>query len=278
MEDIMGFVRGKEFIVCVDSDGTAMNSVRMRQELIFCPQFIDIFELAAYASDVTQTWLQVHLYSKWRGANRYVGLAAVLRILQKRGIAPSGTVEIITWVEAAPMLTVTALENSSRKSGDALKKLLLWSKICSKAITAASREVCPFDGVVSCLPYMKLVADVAVLGASSATVLSATWRRSKLTHYVDLFLAQETGTTKPDTLAQLKAIGYDGSHMLFVGDTLSDAAASRINGILFYPILPNSEAEAWRRLQEEALPKFFHGNYLGNYQKSLYADQAAILR
>lgn len=278
MGDITSFVRNKEFMVCVDSDGTAMNSVRLRQEKIFCPQFIDTFGLAMHASDVTQTWMQVHLHSKWRGANRYVALGVVLRLLQKRGFAPDGTAEILAWVEHAPVLTVAALENSAKKSGEALKTLLLWSKLCNKAITAAAREVRPFDGVASCLPYIKPVANVVVLGASSATVLSTTWSRAKLTHCIDLILAQETGATKLETLARLKAKGYDGPHVLFVGDTLGDAAAARANGILFYPILPNSEAEAWRRLQEEALPKFFHGNYLGSYQTSLYADQSAILR
>ena len=51
-----------------------------------------------------------------------------------------------------------------------------------------------------------------------------------------------------------------------VGDAMGDAQAAAANGVSFVPILPGREAESWRRLQEEALPKLLHGTFSPEYQ------------
>ncbi|WP_270761590.1 hypothetical protein [Gemmiger qucibialis] len=43
------------------------------------------------------------------------------------------------------------------------------------------------------------------------------------------------------------------------------------------PILPGREAESWRRLQEEALPKLLHGTFSPEYQATLLAQLRSVL-
>jgi len=64
--------------------------------------------------------------------------------------------------------------------------------------------------------------------------------------------------------------------MLMLGDAPGDRRAAEANGALFYPIIPGKETESWKRLVEEALPKFFEKTFAGSYQKELMVkfDQA----
>ena len=47
--------------------------------------------------------------------------------------------------------------------------------------------------------------------------------------------------------------------------------------MLFYPIMPGSEAESWRRFRVEALPRFLAGTFRGAYMDSLVAEFEALL-
>ena len=62
-----------------------------------------------------------------------------------------------------------------------------------------------------------------------------------------------------------------------VGDAMGDAQAAAANGVSFVPILPGREAESWRRLQEEALPKLLHGTFSKEYQNQLTAALRSAL-
>ena len=53
--------------------------------------------------------------------------------------------------------------------------------------------------------------------------------------------------------------------------------AAAANGVSFVPILPGREAESWRRLQEEALPKLLHGTFSHSYQNELLAALRSAL-
>ena len=47
------------------------------------------------------------------------------------------------------------------------------------------------------------------------------------------------------------------------------SAAAAQNGVLFYPILVKQEAKSWRRLVQEAFPRFLEGSYEGAYEAKL---------
>ena len=56
-----------------------------------------------------------------------------------------------------------------------------------------------------------------------------------------------------------------------------DDAAAAENGVLYYPILVNHEAESWKRFLDEGLGRFLSGSFDGDYQRSLRDAFAANL-
>ena len=77
-------------------------------------------------------------------------------------------------------------------------------------------------------------------------------------------------------LALLFAL-YQSRKVMMVGDAMGDAQAAAANRVAFVPILPGREAESWRRLQEEALPKLLHGTFSPEYQTELLAALRSAL-
>ncbi len=70
---------------------------------------------------------------------------------------------------------------------------------------------------------------------------------------------------------------YGPDRALMVGDAPGDLKAAQANRLLFYPIDPGAEDESWQRFFEEALPRFFAGNYAGEYMDAQVARFDALL-
>ena len=62
-----------------------------------------------------------------------------------------------------------------------------------------------------------------------------------------------------------------------VGDAPGDLKAARANDALFFPINPGAEEESWRTFHDEALPRFYKGNYAGPYMDDLVQKFQALL-
>ena len=131
------FTPKKEWLVCVDSDGCAMDTMDSKHHQAFCPQLIRVYGLEEYAGLITPHWMEVNLYSRTRGVNRFKGLAATMRMLAEHGVRVPGADELCTWVEKAPKLSNPALEEAVAAGGGAgLQKALEWSRAVNAAIAA----------------------------------------------------------------------------------------------------------------------------------------------
>ena len=109
-------------------------------------------------------------------------------------------------------------------------------------------------------------ADVAVVSSANPEAVREEWQRFGLLPHVDLLCTQELGS-KAYCISRLREKGYDG--ILMCGDAPGDRQAAERNGVLFYPILVNREAESWQALMDEGLPRFLEGTYAGAYQQRL---------
>ena len=58
------FTPKKEWLVCVDSDGCAMDTMDSKHHQAFCPQLIRVYGLEEYAGLITPHWMEVNLYSR----------------------------------------------------------------------------------------------------------------------------------------------------------------------------------------------------------------------
>ena len=50
------FTKKREFLVCMDSDGCVMDTVRIKHSTVMCPELIRVFALDDYAEFITAAW------------------------------------------------------------------------------------------------------------------------------------------------------------------------------------------------------------------------------
>lgn len=268
----------REWLVCVDSDGCAMDTMDSKHHQAFCPQLIRVYGLEAYSEVITPYWMEINLYSRTRGVNRFKGLAATLRMLAERGVNVPGADELCAWVDSAAKLSNPALEEAiAAGGGEGLKQALAWSHAVNAAIAQMGDDSMPFPGCRDALEAIHRHADTAVVSSANSEAIAEEWTRHGLIAHMDIALGQDAGT-KEACLVALSAKGYAPGHVLMVGDAMGDLAAAQHAGALFYPILVGKEQESWERLVAEALPRFLAGTYAGEYQERMLAAQREILR
>ena len=241
------FIRKRDFLVCMDSDGCVMDTVRIKHCSVFCPELIRVFGLEAHTDFITTAWEEINLNS------------------------------IAAWVSTASELSTASLQQEVLRSGSlALRKLQEWNNACNRRIQALEPTFKPFPGVEYSLHQLHTVADVAVVSAANESAIASEWARYGLATHADVIFGQEVGS-KANSIASMLACGYESRKVVMVGDAMGDAQAAAANGVSFVPILPGREAESWRRLQEEALPKLLHGTFSPEYQATLLAQLRSVL-
>lgn len=275
--ELVGFEKHKDFLVCVDSDGCAMDTMDVKHEKAFCPQLIRVFGLEQYADFITPYWMEVNLFSATRGVNRFKGMLMTFEALKEKGVEIPHLAEIAQWVNNARELSNPNLENEIAAGNTALKPVLEWSLAVNKTIRELPQDDKPFKGVKEGLAAVHLVADTAVVSSANAGAIQSEWNRHGLAQYMNVMLGQEVGS-KAACIHAMAEGRYDKDKVLMVGDALGDLDAAQKNGILFYPILVGREEESWKRLAEEAIHKLLHGIYRGAYQEQLIKEQRSILK
>lgn len=274
--DLQSLQPKQKFFVGVDSDGCIFDTMEIKQKECFCPCNIKCWGLQPIAKYVREATEFVNLYSKWRGSNRFTALLKIFDLLgerrevRERGFVLPDIQALRDWVNATgtPRGNV-ALEEEVTATGDpVLTRTLKWSLGVSAAIEDLVRDIPPFLYVRETLADLQHKADVICVSQTPAEALEREWAEHDLVKYVRLIAGQEYGS-KSEHL-KMAAVGkYDLDKILLIGDALGDLAAAKENGVCFYPINPGAEDEAWKRLYEEALPKFFAGAYAGSYENTL---------
>ena len=57
------YQKNKDFLICVDSDGSAMDTMEIKHRDCFCPCLITEWGLEAHSEKVLEIWKAVNLYS-----------------------------------------------------------------------------------------------------------------------------------------------------------------------------------------------------------------------
>lgn len=271
------FIRKRDFLVCMDSDGCVMDTVPIKHCSVFCPELIRVFGLEAHTDFITTAWEEINLNSITRGISRFESAVLIFDRLKNRGIDVPGSEDIAAWVSTASELSTASLQQEVLRSGSlALRKLQEWNNACNRRIQALEPTFKPFPGVEYSLHQLHTVADVAVVSAANESAIASEWARYGLATHADVIFGQEVGS-KANSIASMLACGYESRKVVMVGDAMGDAQAAAANGVSFVPILPGREAESWRRLQEEALPKLLHGTFSPEYQATLLAQLRSVL-
>lgn len=257
MKDLQHFTPAKAWLVCVDSDGCAMNTMDIKHFRCFGPCMVEEWNLQKWEKPILERWNEINLYSMTRGVNRFKGLAMALTEINRTYCPIEGVEELTEWVQSAPELSNRAVEQAAATAkGPCLAKALAWSQKVNAAIDALPEsEKNPFPGAAEGLAAAHAVADVAVVSSANREAVEEEWSRCGLLGKVDVVCCQDTGS-KADCIAALLGKGYAPDHVVMVGDAPGDKTAAEKNGVWFYPILVRHEAESWRELASEGLERF----------------------
>lgn len=269
MSDIAEFVKKKDYLICVDSDGCAMDTMDIKHFRCFGPCMVDEWELDEWREAILSRWNDINLYTMTRGVNRFRGLAMALSEISERYRPIEDIADLVEWAENARELSNSALESAigEKPQSRVLKKALAWSKAVNEAITRLpEEEVRPFPLAGEALAFAHERADVAIVSSANLDAVLEEWNKHGLLPHTDIVMAQNAGS-KAACIAALLEKGYDTDKVIMCGDAPGDLAAAQKNGVSFFPILVRREKESWREFMDTAFDKLLDGTYSGEYDR-----------
>lgn len=263
------YKKEKEFLICIDSDGCAIDSMDIKHIRCFGPCMITEWGLEKYEKDLLERWNEINLYTMTRGINRFKGLAAILKEANEKFVPIEDLQTLLIWAEEADELSNSAIAKAAEeKQSVCLKKALAWSEAVNRAIKALpEKEVQPFEGVRENLAKIHETCDVAIVSSANYEAVREEWTRFGLMEHVDIVLAQNAGSKK-SCIEKLLTFGYDKERVMMTGDAPGDMDAAKGNGVFYYPILVRHEAESWAQIGE-GVEHLKNGTFAGDYQKQL---------
>ena len=247
------FEKQHDYLICVDSDGCAVDTMDIKHKACFGPCMVAEWELEAGEAPVLARWNEINLYSMTRGINRFKGLAMALAEVNEQYTKIEGIEDLQAWVADASELSNPALaEAVSANDAPILKKALRWSQAVNESINRLPWEVKRvFPGVREGFESVRNFADIVIVSSANRDAVEEEWERFGLLPLVDLVMCQDMGS-KDYCIAQLKKKGYAADHILMVGDAPGDRAAAQANNVWYYPILVRREKESWEEFPEAA--------------------------
>ena len=275
------YVPEKEYLVGIDSDGCAFDTMELKHKECFIPALINHYNLQGVSKYAREAAEFVNLYSKSRGINRFKALVEQLDWLGRRTEVKARNVKVakpeggLNWIQQESKLGNPALEAAVEATGDPdLKKALSWSRDVNQAVANMVRGVPPFPYVKDCLEKLAGVADMLVISATPNEALEAEWEEHGIARFVRAICGQESGS-KAETLAAARHYGEHQS--LMIGDAPGDHKAAVANKCLFFPINPGNEEASWKRLLDEGIDRFLSFTFAGDYQQELLDDFSQYL-
>lgn len=264
------FRKSKDYLICIDSDGCAMDTMDIKHFESFGPCMVREWHLEEWQDAILTRWNEINLYTMTRGINRFKGLVTALKEIDGTYRKIEDLDSLINWVDTTKELSNAAIERAiAEKDSLILKKALAWSVAVNETTKKIPEEkLLPFDGVKEAIAFAHEKADIAIVSSANPEAVYDEWERHGLMEHVDIVLAQNAGT-KAFCIGELLKKGYDAHHVLMVGDAPGDRDAADKNGVLYYPILVKREVESWKRFKDEAVEKLLAESFEGEYQEEL---------
>ncbi len=285
-QPLIDFRPTKEFLIGIDSDGCAFDTMEIKHKECFIPNIIKHFGLQPVSKYAREAAEFVNLYSKWRGINRFPALTRTLDLLAERREVLEREVLIPrlpatrTWLDTEAKPSNPALEAAiagmNGAPRDELRHVLAWSTAVNQTVAELVYGVPPIPFVRESVERASARADIIVVSATPGEALRREWAEHDLAQYAAVIAGQEMGT-KVEHLRLAAGDEYPKDRVLMVGDAPGDLKAAKANGVLFYPVNPGDEADSWKRFAEEALERFFAGEYAGTYEAARIAEFEALL-
>jgi len=268
VNDLQEFVKKHAYLICVDSDGCAMDTMDIKHIRCFGPCMVKEWGLDRWQDAILARWNDINLYTMARGINRFKGLSLALQEIDQQYVKIEDLKTLVDWVENSKELSNGALERAiaENPAGVALKKALSWSKAVNENINALPDDLkLPFPLAKEGLAHAHARADVAIVSSANLDAVLEEWEKYGLLEHTDIVMAQNAGS-KAHCIGELLKKGYQPDHVLMCGDAPGDMDAAQKNGVFYYPILVRSEKASWQEFMDTACGKLLDGTYAGAYQ------------
>ena len=268
MKTLNEYQKRKDYLICVDSDGCAMDTMDIKHFRCFGPCMVTEWDLEEWETPILDRWNEVNLYTMTRGINRFKGLAMALTEINEKYRSIEDLDTLCRWVETSPALSNDALQQAiaANPGSTSLPKALNWSIAVNKAIQALPEsEIKPFALAREALAFAHEKADVAIVSSANLGAVLEEWEKHELLPHTDIVLAQNVGS-KAFCIAELLKKGYDPDKVLMCGDAPGDLQAAETNGVFYFPILVRKEKASWEEFMEKGFSHLLNGTYEGAYQ------------
>lgn len=268
-DEILSYTKKHEFLICVDSDGCAMDTMDVKHIRYFGPCMVQEWQLEEWQEPILTRWNEINLYTMTRGINRFKGLCLALSEINEKYRTIPDIEALLHWGETATVLSEASLEAEIEKNPghESLQKALAWSRAVNRGIVELPEcDKKPFECVKAALKQAHEVADIAIVSSANRDAVLEEWEMHGLLEHTDIVMAQDAGTKKACISALMKK-GYAKDHILMVGDALGDMEAAEGNGVFYYPILVKKEKESWQEFSRTALSHLLKETYAGDYEK-----------
>lgn len=261
------YTKKKEYLLCVDSDGCAMDTMDIKHIKCFGPCMVEEWGLDAWKEAILTRWNEINLYTMTRGINRFKGLAMALKEIDEQYTKIEDIELLCRWAEESNELSNAAVAREIENSGSIVfKKALSWSQKVNEAINALPFEVKkPFEGVKEALAYAHQYVDIAIVSSANYEAVVEEWELYGLLEHVDIIMSQNVGS-KAFCIGEMLKKGYAIDKVLMTGDAPGDFDAAKKNDVFYYPILVRHEKESWDEFKETAVLRLINGEYGGEYQ------------
>jgi len=274
------------FFIGIDSDGTAFDSMEIKQRSVFLPVAVELWNLHAVQKPFYEIAEFINLYSVHRGVNRFQALAMALErlarrpeVLAERVVLPDYAA-LKTFVLSGRALSAASLADYNHALGSPfLAEVVEWSKRSDERYAQVTRDEGnpAYPLVREALARAAQNADIMIVSSSSHEALLQDWGDTHLLPFITLVAGQEMGSKAAQLNFALQGEARR-ERALMIGDALGDLDAARANSVMFYPIIPGREKQSWDLFFNEALHRFFQLTYAGDYEQRLVGDFMNVLR
>ena len=257
------FKKTKDFLVCVDSDGCAMDTMDIKHIKCFGPCMVEVWQLQKREKEILKRWNEINLYTLTRGINRFKGLSLALSEINKQYRAIDGINDLIYWSENADELSNASLEKEIKNAPEKeiFKLALKWSENVNEAIKKLPQsEIKPFPLVKEALKLAHEKADVAIVSSANLGAVLDEWEKHGLLEHTDIVLTQNVGS-KAFCISELLKKGYDNKKVVMCGDAPGDLKAAESNKIYYFPILVKNEEKSWQDFINQGFSHLLDGSY-----------------
>jgi len=272
-----------DFLVAIDSDGCAFDSMEIKHKECFIPNIIKHWNLQPVSKYTRSAAEFVNLYSKWRGINRFPALLMVFDLLkdwpevQKRNVLIPEALSLRSWMDHETKLGNPTLRAEVEKTKDpVLTQALIWSEAVNETIEDVVKGVPPFPFVRENLENISGWADIIVCSATPYDALRREWEEHDIAKYTRIIAGQEMGSKK-EHLQFVSDGKYKKDHIIMIGDAPGDMKAARANNVKFFPVNPGHEEDSWEFFFKEAAGKFANEKYSQEYEAELVNEFDKLL-